>query len=196
MNKKIIQERIQSTISTLSKISSSDSYLKTIEEIVELLSKSLKNGNKIITCGNGGSLCDSMHFAQELTGRFIYDRRPLPAISINDPSHMSCVSNDYDYSKIFSRSVSALGNEGDVLLAYSTSGNSPNVLEALKEARSKNIHTILLSGKEGGEGKNLSDCCLVVPSHSTSEVQEAHTKITHILIEGIERNIFSDLYKN
>jgi D-sedoheptulose 7-phosphate isomerase len=152
--------------------------------------QSLKNGGKIISCGNGGSMCDAMHFAEELTGRYRNDRPSIAALSISDPSHMSCVGNDYGYQYVFSRYLQGVGREGDVLLAISTSGNSANVLEAAKVAKEKGIIVVGLTGKDGGQLAPLCDVEVCVPWNGYADrVQEIHIKVIHSLIDYIETNI-------
>jgi len=162
----------------------------TISEAASLIAASLKQGGKIISCGNGGSSCDAMHFAEELTGRYRENRKAIPAISISDPSHISCVANDYGYKYVFSRYIEALGNTGDVLLAISTSGNSENVLEAAKEAKAKGMLVIALTGKDGGKLLPMADVCINVPHFGYADrIQEVHIKIIHILILLIEQSM-------
>lgn len=147
----------------------------------------IKAGNKIISCGNGGSLCDAMHFAEELSGRFRNDRPAYPAIAISDPSHITCVSNDYGYEAIFSRFIEGLGNRGDVLLAISTSGNSANVVKACLAAREKGMKIVALTGRDGGKVAGMCDVELRAPmSQYADRVQEVHIKIIHSLIQYIE----------
>ncbi len=147
----------------------------------------LKAGNKIISCGNGGSLCDAMHFAEELSGRFRDDRPALPAIAISDASHITCVSNDYGFNSIFSRFVEAFGNQGDVLLAISTSGNSENILKAAQVAKDKGMLVVGLTGKTGGKLPQLCNVELRAPvSDYADRAQEIHIKIIHSLIQYIE----------
>ena len=147
-------------------------------------------GGKVISCGNGGSHCDAMHFAEELTGRYREDRKAIPAICISDTSHISCVSNDYGYEFIFSRYLEALGNKGDVLLAISTSGQSPNVLKAAETAREKGMQVVALTGKDGGKLSSLATIELRVPhSGYADRIQEIHIKIIHILILLIEKQV-------
>jgi len=155
----------------------------------ELMVKSLREGGKIISCGNGGSMCDAMHFAEELTGRYRDDRPSIPAISISDPSHISCVGNDYGFEFIFSRFLEGVGNSGDVLLAISTSGNSKNVLRAAETARRKGVKVIGLTGKDGGKLAELCDVEIRAPrSEYADRVQEIHIKVIHSLIDYIEQN--------
>lgn len=162
----------------------------TVAEAADLIAASIKQGGKVISCGNGGSSCDAMHFAEELTGRYRENRKAIPAIAISDSSHISCVANDYGYKYVFSRYLEALGNKGDVLLAISTSGNSENVLEAVKEAKTKGMHVIALTGKDGGKLLPLADVCINVPHFGFADrIQEVHIKIIHILILLIEQSL-------
>ena len=168
-----------------------DENLNKIKSAADLMVKSLKSENKIISCGNGGSMCDSMHFSEELSGKFRNERAALPAISISDPSHISCVANDYGYDYVFSRFIEAFGKDGDVLLAISTSGNSKNVINAIKSAKSKNMIVIGLTGKDGGEMASLCDVELRAPlSKYADRAQELHIKIIHALIDYIEQELF------
>jgi D-sedoheptulose 7-phosphate isomerase len=161
-----------------------------IQQAGDLLVQAIKSGNKILSCGNGGSMCDAMHFAEELSGRFRGDRRALPALAISDPSHISCVSNDYGYAFVFSRMVEALGNEGDILLAISTSGNSENVVKAVEAAKLRGMKTICLTGKDGGLLASLCDVEIRAPQSKFSDrVQEIHIKVIHSLIDYIEGSL-------
>lgn len=160
-----------------------------IEEAGNILVGALTNGYKIISCGNGGSMCDAMHFAEELSGRFREDRVPFAALAISDPSHLSCVGNDYGYDQVFARYVQGLGNKGDVLLAISTSGNSANVINAIQVAKAKGMTVIGLTGKNGGKMASLCDVEIRAP-HSTyaDRAQEIHIKVIHSLIQFVEEN--------
>jgi D-sedoheptulose 7-phosphate isomerase len=158
-----------------------------IESAGKTLVHTIKSGRKIISCGNGGSMSDAMHFAEELSGRYRNDRPALPAISISDPTHLSCVGNDYGYAFVFSRMVEAIGSEGDVLFAISTSGNSENVLNAIDAARAKGMKVIGLTGKDGGKMSGLCDVEIRAPkSYYADRAQEIHIKIIHSLIDYIE----------
>lgn len=163
---------------------------KNFESIVlaaKLMSESINSGGKIISCGNGGSMCDAMHFAEELSGRFRENRRALPALSISDPSHISCVANDYGYDFVFSRYIEALGKNGDVLLVISTSGNSKNVLEAIRAAKECGMKVVGLTGKGGGKMADLCDVEIRAPhSDYADRAQEIHIKVIHSLIQSIE----------
>jgi D-sedoheptulose 7-phosphate isomerase len=170
-------------------ISSEDNW-KAIEKAGNLLVNAIQEEKKILACGNGGSMSDSMHFAEELTGRFRENRKPIPAIAIADPTHISCTSNDYGYEYVFSRYVEALGQTGDVLLAISTSGNSGNVLKACEAARAKNMKIIALTGKDGGKLKDHCDVEIRAPwSEFADRAQEIHIKIIHSLIHFVELNL-------
>lgn len=158
-----------------------------IAQAAELIANSLKTGGKVLTCGNGGSLCDAQHFAEELSGRYRHDRPALAAIALTEASHMTCVANDYGFEFVFSRFVQALGRSGDVLLAISTSGNSPNVFNAAEAARSLGMQVVALTGKDGGKLAPLSDVEIRVPHFGFADrIQEVHIKAIHIMIMLIE----------
>ena len=166
-------------------------YMEEVVSAARLMAQTLGRGQKILCCGNGGSACDAMHFAEELSGRFRADRPPLAAISLHDPAHMSCVANDYDFKYVFSRYLEALGQKGDLLLALSTSGRSPNIIEALRVAKQKKITTVVLSGGSGGELEKLPDIKILVPHTGFSDrIQEIHIKIIHVMIFLIEKELF------
>lgn len=161
-----------------------------IEQAGSLLVEAIRNDGKIISCGNGGSMCDAMHFAEELSGRYRNDRKALPAISISDPSHLSCVGNDYGYEFVFSRMVEAIGRKGDVLFAISTSGNSANVLRAIESAKKQGMIVIGLTGKDGGLMASLCDVEIRAPhAQYADRAQEIHIKVIHSLIDFIERQV-------
>ncbi|MBT3785059.1 D-sedoheptulose 7-phosphate isomerase [bacterium] len=164
------------------------------ELAVEILVNAFEKELPVLSCGNGGSTCDAMHFAEEFTGRYRKNRRPLPALSISDPSHLTCVANDFGYEDVFSRQVDAFGKEGGALLAISTSGNSKNILKAIQAAQVKKVKVIGLSGPTGGEMLNGCDVCFQVPTKKTERIQEVHIKIIHNLIEAVERHLFPELY--
>jgi len=184
-----IRQQLEEASAVLKRFLEQESNLSDIAEAGNLFVKSLKNGGKLISCGNGGSMCDAMHFAEELTGRFRADRPPIAALSISDPSHLSCVSNDYGYENVFSRYVDALGNAGDVLLAISTSGNSANVIRAAEAAKNKGMSVVALTGKDGGKLSQISDV-EIRDTHSefADRAQEIHIKVIHCLIHFIEEN--------
>lgn len=166
-----------------------------VNSAIKLMVDTYQANGKVFSCGNGGSMCDAMHFAEELTGRFRKERAPLAAMAINDPSHLTCVANDYGYDYVFSRYIEAWGNKGDVVLAISTSGNSPNVINAVESAKKKGLKVVGLLGKNGGKLKEMVDIALVVDSQISDRIQEVHIKCIHIFIEGIERNLFPENYK-
>lgn len=173
--------------SVLDQFISDEKNIEAIENAGQLMVNSLKSGNKIIACGNGGSMSDSMHFAEELTGRFRDSRKPIPAMSVSDPTHLSCTSNDYGYEYVFSRWVEAFGKEGDVLLGISTSGNSGNVIKACDVARKKGMKIVVLTGKDGGKLGAIGDVEIRAPkSEYADRAQEIHIKIIHSLIHYIE----------
>lgn len=170
-----------------------DNYLRqatTVEQIeksIFMMAESIRNGGKVISAGNGGSMCDAMHFAEELTGRYRGNRPSMPAIAICDPSHITCVGNDYGFDFIFSRFVEGVGYMGDVFLGISTSGNSKNIIEACKVCKDKGMKSICLLGKDGGQLKDLCDIPLIVPHDGYADrIQEVHTAIIHIFIRGLE----------
>jgi D-sedoheptulose 7-phosphate isomerase len=173
----------------LTQFIANEKNFEAIAQAGALMVDALKNEKKILSCGNGGSLCDAMHFAEELTGRYRDDRRPFAAIAISDVSHMACVGNDYGYDFVFSRYLEAVGNTGDVLLAISTSGNSKNVLNAIEVAKRKGIKVVGLTGKDGGKMASLCDVEIRAPhSQYADRAQEIHIKCIHALIDYIERN--------
>ena len=186
----IIEQELQEAHQVLSNFMADPKLIETIAEMAHLMTQTIENGGKIITCGNGGSHCDAMHFAEELTGRYRNDRKSLPAIAISDAAHLTCVGNDYGFDAIFSRFIEGMGNNGDVLLAISTSGNSMNIVNAVKAAKEKNMKTIVLTGKDGGKLADMADRLLIVPHFGFADrIQEIHIKIIHILILLIEQKI-------
>ncbi|WP_163468261.1 D-sedoheptulose 7-phosphate isomerase [Fusobacterium sp. IOR10] len=167
---------------------------KTTEKIAIELAKIFTCGNKVMICGNGGSNCDAMHFAEEFTGRFRNERRALPAISISDSSHITCVGNDYGFNSIFSKGIEAFGKENDMLIGISTSGNSDNVIKAIKTAKEIGMKTVALLGKDGGQLKGICDYEFIIPGETSDRIQEIHMMILHIIIEGVEKIMFPENY--
>jgi len=162
-----------------------------IDNAIRLLADAFQSGYRVYSCGNGGSMCDAMHFAEELSGRFRNNRPALPAMAISDASHLSCVANDYGYDAVFSRFIEAHGKSGDVLLAISTSGNSPNVLRACETALEKGMQIIALTGKDGGKIASMATIEIRAPySEYADRAQEIHIKVIHALIEGVEKVVF------
>ncbi|WP_205503441.1 D-sedoheptulose 7-phosphate isomerase [Rufibacter psychrotolerans] len=186
----LILQELQQAQQVLSDFLAQPATITSIEEAAQLMANSLKNGGKILSCGNGGSMCDAMHFAEELTGRYRDDRAPMAAIAIADASHMSCVSNDYGYDHVFSRYVQALVRPGDVLLGISTSGNSANVLKAAEATKANGGLVVTLTGKDGGKLAPLSDVEIRVPHFGYADrIQEIHIKVIHILILLLEKHM-------
>jgi D-sedoheptulose 7-phosphate isomerase len=186
----IISAELNQAAEVLQNFLKDDTNLRNIEAAAKAIAHSVKQGGKVISCGNGGSHCDAMHFAEELTGRYRDNRKAIAAICVSDPSHISCVSNDYGYEFVFSRYIEALGNRGDVLLGISTSGNSPNIIKAAQTAKEKGMNVIILSGKDGGKLAPLADIELRVPHFGYADrIQEVHIKIIHILILLIEKEV-------
>jgi D-sedoheptulose 7-phosphate isomerase len=180
----------------LNQLISDKTTLIEIESAASILIETLKQGHCIFSCGNGGSMCDAMHFAEELTGRYRKDRKAYPAIAINDPSHLTCVANDFGYDHVFSRYLEAHGKSGDTLIAISTSGNSKTVLNAVKVASAEGIKVIALTGRVNPELKNLSDVYICTPGGQFADrVQELHIKVLHILIEMVERQFHPENYE-
>ncbi len=186
----IIRQNFSEAIRLLEAFSKDDTAIANIQAAGQLLVAAFQSGNKVISCGNGGSMCDAMHFAEELSGRFRNDRKPLAAISISDASHITCTGNDYGFDKVFSRFVEGIGNAGDVLLAITTSGNSQNVINAAHAAKLKGMKVIGLTGKNGGKMAALCDVEIRAPhSEYADRAQEIHIKIIHSLIQIVETHI-------
>lgn len=184
----IIAQELNEAQLVLQNFIASPKNLADIQAAAQIMADSIRDGNKIISCGNGGSHCDAMHFAEELSGRYRDDRRSLAAIAISDVSHISCVSNDYGFDHIFSRFVEGLGNKGDVLLGISTSGNSANIIKAVEAAKAKGMKIVLLTGKDGGKLDGQADVEIRVPHFGYADrIQEVHIKVIHILILLIEK---------
>ena len=184
------KQHFQEAQSVLQSFLADDSNFDRIEQAGQLMVESLRSEGKIISCGNGGSLCDAMHFAEELTGRYRDDRPAIGAIAISDPSHIACVGNDYGYEYVFSRYVEAVGRKGDVLLAISTSGNSENVVKAIEAAKAKGMKVVGLTGKTGGKMAGSCDVEIRAPhSDYADRAQEIHIKVIHALIDHIERHL-------
>jgi D-sedoheptulose 7-phosphate isomerase len=167
-----------------------EAFVGSVEHAAVLLVRAFKAGGKVISAGNGGSHCDAMHFAEELTGRYRDNRPALGAIAVSDPSHLSCVGNDYGFEFVFSRFIEGMGRPGDVFLGISTSGNSKNILRAVEAARAAGMQVILLLGKDGGQLKGRGDAEIIVPHFGFADrIQEIHIKVIHILIDLVERGL-------
>lgn len=190
-----ILSSLQESQQTLNKFVEDKQNVVRIEQAINTFVSSFKNGGAVFSCGNGGSMCDSLHFAEELTGRYRKDRAPLPATGISEAGHITCIANDFGFEFIFSRFIEAWGKKGDTLLAISTSGNSANVIKAVEVAKSKGMKVVGLLGKDGGKLKSLVDVALIIDCPITDRIQEVHIKCIHIFIEGIERQLFPENYK-
>lgn len=188
----LIQASCTAAGRTLKAFLAGEGNFAAIENVARLIAERFARGGKVIVFGNGGSMCDAMHFAEELTGRFRRDRKALPAIALSDPSYLTCVGNDYGFEQVFARGVEAYAVAGDVVLGLSTSGNSPNVIRALATARELGCHTITLLGNDGGKLDGTCDLQITVPGEHSDRIQELHTLILHIIIECVERLLFAD----
>ncbi len=180
--------------STLNDFISNPEQIAKCTRFSDLMISTYKNNGNVFTCGNGGSHCDAMHFAEEMTGRFRKDRKSLGALALGDASHTTCVSNDYGFEHIFSRQIAGLGRKGDMLVGISTSGNSENVINAIKEAKGMGITTVALLGKDGGKLKGLVDLSIIIPAKTADRIQEMHIKLIHSVIESVERELFPENY--
>ncbi|WP_258086208.1 D-sedoheptulose 7-phosphate isomerase [Xenorhabdus bovienii] len=190
MYQDLIRSELSEAADTLAKFLNDDANIDAIQQAAVLLADSFKAGGKVLSCGNGGSHCDAMHFAEELTGRYRENRPGYPGIAISDPSHLSCVSNDFGYDYVFSRYLEAVGQKGDVLLGISTSGNSGNIIKVIEAARAKGMKVITLTGKDGGKMAGTADVEIRVPHFGYADrIQEIHIKVIHILIQLIEKEM-------
>jgi D-sedoheptulose 7-phosphate isomerase len=188
----LINGELSEAAQVLQRFMADENNLLQIEQVARIMAHAIQDGKKIISCGNGGSHCDAMHFAEELSGRYRDNRRSLPAIAISDVSHITCTGNDYGFDHIFSRFVEGLGQPGDVLLGISTSGNSANVIRAVEKAKEKGMIAVVLTGKDGGKLAALADKEIRVPHTGYADrIQEVHIKIIHILILLIEKMTLS-----
>ncbi len=168
--------------------------LTTISDMATDIKEIFDNGGKVYACGNGGSMCDAIHFAEECTGKFRKNRIPLPAIAFSDPGNLTCIANDFGFDEVFSRQVQAFGQSEDLLIVISTSGNSTNIISAAETAKSMNMQVIGLLGKDGGNVKQYCDRAIIAPGNTADRIQEIHIKVIHILIEHIERLMFPENY--
>lgn len=190
MYQELICAELEEAAVTLKNFLNNKENIEAIEQAAIMLANAFKAGGKVISCGNGGSHCDAMHFAEELTGRYRENRPGYPAIAISDVSHLSCVGNDFGYDYVFSRYIEAVGKEGDILFALSTSGNSGNIIKAIEVARAKGMQVIILTGKEGGKMAGSADIEIRVPHFGYADrIQEIHIKVIHILIQLIEKEM-------
>ncbi len=190
MYQELIKQELVTAQQALADFIADAENINAIERAATLIAASLRDGGKVMSCGNGGSHCDAMHFAEELTGRYREDRPGYAGIAISDPSHLSCVSNDYGYPYVFSRYLEAVGRPGDVMLGISTSGNSQNIITAIESAKAKGIKVVVLTGKDGGKMAGLADVEIRVPYFGYADrIQEIHIKVIHILIMLIEKEL-------
>lgn len=189
-----ILSSFQEAESYLSLFVSDTSNISKITEVSELIARCFQNKGKVLICGNGGSACDAAHFAEEFTGRYRKDRKALPVIAINNPSHITCVANDYGFEYIFSRYVEAFANENDIVIGLSTSGNSANVFNALQSAKKQGAKTVALLGKDGGKILGKSNYEWIIPAKNSDRIQEIHMLILHSIIEAVERILFPENY--
>lgn len=192
MSGSIIGAALAEAADALARLRANQAALDAIQRAAVALAEALRNGHRVYSCGNGGSLCDAMHFAEELSGRFRHDRPPLPATAIADASHITCTANDYGYEHVFARYVQAHARRGDVLLGISTSGQSPNIVAATEAARAQGVVVIALTGREGSRLSQIADIEICTPGGTFADrVQELHIKVIHVLIECIEHALFA-----
>ncbi|KAB7727120.1 D-sedoheptulose 7-phosphate isomerase [Rudanella paleaurantiibacter] len=186
----LIKQELAEAQAVLESFMNNPLHLQQIEQAARLMADALNDGRKIISCGNGGSHCDAMHFAEELSGRYRENRPSMAAIAISDSSHITCVGNDYGYDFVFSRFIEGLGQAGDVLMGISTSGNSGNVIQAVEAARAKGMRVVLLTGKDGGKLAGQADVEIRVPHFGYADrIQEIHIKVIHLFILLIEKMV-------
>lgn len=190
MSREFVQGHLQEAAQLLARVLADDTFTESVAQGGALLTEAFRNRRKVISCGNGGSHCDAMHFAEELSGRYRDNRPALAAMAVSDPSHITCVGNDFGFEHIFSRQVEAFGQPGDVLLGISTSGNSANIVRAVAAARAADMRVLLLLGKDGGKLKGQGDVEITVPHFGYADrIQEIHIKVIHTLIDLVERGM-------
>ncbi len=188
-----IQNTLQSSASLTDLLSGNESYLEKVCEAVFMITRCYEHGGKVLLCGNGGSAADAQHLAAELSGKFYFDRPPLYAEALHcNTSFITAVANDYSFDHVYQRMVQAAGNRNDVLIAFSTSGSSKNIIKALQEAKKIKMHTIGLTGQSSGKMAALCDIIINIPSNDTPRIQEAHIMTGHIICEWVEKNIFGN----
>jgi len=186
-----IKKIIAASIETKKQILNDDEMLQRLTNVVDVISKTFQNGNKVLFCGNGGSAADAQHLAAEFSGRFYKDRKALPAEALHcNTSYLTAVANDYSYDVIYARLVEGIGVKGDVLIGLSTSGNSKNIVQAFETAKEKRIITIGFTGAGGGKMKEVSDYLFDVPSNDTPRIQESHILLGHIICQLVEEKVF------
>ena len=194
MNTKHIKCAFTKAHALLGWLCNEEQYITLIAEIAEKLALAIKAGNKIMICGNGGSACDAMHFAEEFTGRYRNNRPALPVMTFSDPGHLTCVSNDFGFAEVFVRGVEAFAKPGDWLICLSTSGNSENIIKAIDKAKQLGTHSLALLGKDGGRTTDKCDYEFIIPGETADRIQEIHMLILHVIIEGIERILYPENY--
>lgn len=180
---------------TLAKFVALPGIWQKLAQFTDLLASAFNNGGNVFSCGNGGSHCDALHFAEEFTGRYRKHRKPMGALALGEASHTTCVGNDYGFEHVFERQILGLGRKGDVLLLLSTSGKSQNQILAVEACKQVGIKTVALLGRDGGKLKDMVDLSIVVPAESSDRIQEMHIKLIHTVIETVERKLFPELYK-
>ena len=191
--KKYIRDQIKKSYETKQAIYENEDLLNNIEEVAQKCVDLYRTDRKTILAGNGGSAADAQHIAAELVGRYGFDRPSIPSLALTtDTSNLTAIGNDYGYDQVFSRQLEGMGQEGDIFIGISTSGNSMNIIKAFESAKKKNITTVALTGRDGGEMAKIADIALVVPSDSTPRIQESHILIGHIICDIIEKEIFGD----
>lgn len=179
---------------TVEKFLADPAQMEKCVRFTDMLCETFKAGGNVFSCGNGGSHCDAMHFAEEWTGKYRKDRKPMGALALGDSSHVTCVANDFGFSEIFARQLAALGRPGDLLVGLSTSGNSENVCKAFEVAQKNDIRTVALLGRDGGKLKEMADLAIIVPAQTSDRIQEVHIKLIHTVIETVERRLFPGNY--
>ena len=191
--KKYIKDQIKKSYETKQAIYENEDLLNKIEQVVQKCVDLYRTNKKTILAGNGGSAADAQHIAAELVGRYGFDRPSIPSLALTtDTSNLTAIGNDYGYDQVFSRQLEGMGQDGDIFIGISTSGNSVNIIKAFESAKKKNIFTVALTGRDGGKMAQMADIALVVPSHSTPRIQESHILIGHIICDIIEKEIFGD----
>lgn len=191
--KRFIADQIADSAATKQKILESDALLETIERVARACVQVYRSGRKTLLAGNGGSAADAQHIAAELVGRYGFDRPSLPSLALTtDTSNLTAIGNDYGYDRVFSRQLEGMAQEGDLFIGISTSGNSPNVINAFESAKAKGVTTVALVGRDGGKMAAMADFAIVVPSNATPRIQESHILIGHILCDIIEKELFGE----
>jgi D-sedoheptulose 7-phosphate isomerase len=193
-NLQIWKNSLSEANAVLTQFLNDPSQLEKCDKFTQMLAATFERDGKLFTCGNGGSHCDAMHFAEEWTGRYRKERKPLGALALGDASHLTCVSNDYGFDQVFSRQLEGLARRGDMLVGLSTSGNSKNVITAFESAKKMGIQTVALLGRDGGKMNAIADLSLVIPAQTSDRIQEMHIKIIHTVIEAVERKLFPENY--